>query len=648
MKYRFFPLLVVVLLSTMFLSSVQAQATCSQNGTNTQMDLLVPNMTNQTLNVYWKDFQCVEQLTDTIPPGGIFYQVTFDGHEWTFRDPSGAEVHSFTAQSGTPTVVIGNVPFNPQPVSSNCSSAGTNTAIDLTIINNTDDPALLYWIDFTCVELFYDVIRPRDQYIQPTFIGHDWLVRYPDGKVVEQVAVSQAQNTVIINPPPTSQPSQTNPTATPQTSQPVQNPTVAPQTSNTLPSGEDMLMTEQWLNNQIELAQMRPDGTNMVVLNQVGSSARFSPDGKQVVFYSEREGDEEIFIVDVDGSNLKQITDNTEHDFHPGFSPDGRQIVFSSMRDGNNEIYIMNSDGSNQQRITNSSEDDRGPQFSPDGTKIVFHKGSTGNYNLYLMNVDGSNVQALTNNSASNAIGRFSPDGRQIVFQSNRDGNYEIYVMNSDGSNQQRLTNNPLDDVQAFFSPDGRQILYTNYDPNNVTTTYIMNTDGSDLRILLDGLTTDWFSDPSASTGSQASTTNTVSPTSAPAVTSSQFTGPAVQFLWNTDSFYMYNPGETLKIVSIRFEELDSNGQSTGVFFEGSRWAGIYDSVQRNFCNEIEISGKTSYLNPGVCQGVNARIGPSPADPVIFWNNASIRVLWDGTEIGRCPVSAGSCTLNLP
>lgn len=663
MKYGFSSLLLVVLLFIASFSSLQAQASCSQSGTNAPIDLSVPNLTTQTLTVYWKDFTCVEVQTDTIAPGDVFYQQTYDGHEWVFRDPSGQIKHSFTTNSSEPTVVLSDTPFIPQPVTSSCSSAGTNIAIDLTIINNTDDPVLLYWIDFSCNEVFYAVVKGKDQFVQPTFTENDWVVRYMDGTVAEQVTVSPAKDTVIIDPPPTAQPTQaTQNNPTPQPTQVVQNnPTAVPQTGNTTPVMRDVILQLDGLN--YELALVNPDGTGTILFNEDADSGRFSPDGNQIVFYSDRDGDSEIFIMNADGSNLQQITNNTFGDVQPNFSPDGSQIVFASDRDGDFEIYIMNLDGSNPQRLTTLADDDRAPSISPDGTKIVFHHGPDGNRNIYIMNIDGTNMLPLTAASANNGYPRFSPDGSRIVFHSSRDANgsqeYDVYIMDADGRNQELLRGTlPKEQgeyVFPFFSPDGSTIVYTFYpvDTNLPTKIYTLILDSE--QFLADGVGADWFSDASAQTVSQQGTT-TVQPTAIPSnptsvpanTTSNQFSGPAVQFMWNTDSFYMFNPGETLKVASVRFEEVDSNGQSTGVFFEGSRWSTIFDSLQTNFCNEIEISGRSAYLNPGVCQGVNARIGPAPADPVIFWNNASIRVLWNNTQIGVCPVSAGSCTLNLP
>ena len=94
-------------------------------------------------------------------------------------------------------------------------------------------------------------------------------------------------------------------------------------------------------------------------------------------------------------SNLKaqEVINNS----HPSWSPDGKQIVFHSDRDGNQEIYLMNADGSNIRRLTNNPSIDRGPFWSPDGKKIGFHSDRTGDLDIYTMNVDGSNQTNLTN-----------------------------------------------------------------------------------------------------------------------------------------------------------------------------------------------------------------------------------------------------------
>ena len=187
----------------------QAQSTCSSSGTNQEMQLSVPNLTDQTLDVFWIDYSCVEQLVDTVAPAGVFYQTTYDGHEWVFRNSNGDVVNPFTASVSNPVVIIGSsAGFNPQPVNSNCSSAGTSQDATLTVINNTDDPALLFWIDYSCVEQLWGVVEAKNNWIQQTYVGHDWVVRYMDGRTIEQVTMT-TNDTVVIDPP------QVSATATP-------------------------------------------------------------------------------------------------------------------------------------------------------------------------------------------------------------------------------------------------------------------------------------------------------------------------------------------------------------------------------------------------------------------------------------------------
>ena len=206
----------------------------------------------------------------------------------------------------------------------------------------------------------------------------------------------------------------------------------------------------------------------------------------QIAFNSNRDGNDEVYVMNADGSNQHNLTNHSAGDYHPTWSPDGRSITFYSNRDGNDEIYVMANDGSHLRRLTNDDASDRAPAWSPTGMQIVFYSDRDGNWEIYVMDFDGANPQRLTNHSADDWLPTWSPDGTQILFCSARDGNLEIYVMNADGTDQRRLTNDSGYDAWPVWSPDETHIaFYSNRDGN--WDLYTMNADGSNVRSLTNG-----------------------------------------------------------------------------------------------------------------------------------------------------------------
>lgn len=169
-----------------------------------------------------------------------------------------------------------------------------------------------------------------------------------------------------------------------------------------------------------------------------------SPAGDKIVFTSTRSGDLELWTMDIDGSNQKQITFGLGYDGGAFFSPDGKKIVFRSSRPKspeeiaeytdllkqglvaptNMEIYVCNVDGSELKQVTNLGKANWAPFFHPSGNKIIFssnHHSQRGyDFQLYMINVDGSGLEQITSESIFNAFPMFSPDGKKLVFSSNR------------------------------------------------------------------------------------------------------------------------------------------------------------------------------------------------------------------------------------
>ncbi|MGB4845251.1 MAG: DUF5050 domain-containing protein [Ferruginibacter sp.] len=203
----------------------------------------------------------------------------------------------------------------------------------------------------------------------------------------------------------------------------------------------------------------------------------WSPDGKYILFYSNRDGNNEIYRMNADGSNQVNLSNHPSHDYLPDWSPDGKKIIFTSDRDDKNrEIYTMNIDGSNVQRLTNNELFEEVPVFSPDGKKVLFtrqlmEQGDTSlvsNGEVFIMDANGKNEKRLTQKKGYDSGAKFSPDGKRIAFYGpDENKNYEIFIMNADGSNMINLTEDPLEDYSPSWSPDGKWIAYTNGDSKN-------------------------------------------------------------------------------------------------------------------------------------------------------------------------------------
>jgi Tol biopolymer transport system component len=215
----------------------------------------------------------------------------------------------------------------------------------------------------------------------------------------------------------------------------------------------------------------------------------------KIAFVSDRDGNNEIYVMNADGSEQTRLTDNLGDDSAPSWSSDGTKIVFvRGVENDPGEIYVMNADGSEQTRLTNSPGFDSEPSWSPDGSKIAFMSDRDSiplsvppaGVEIYVMNADGSEQTRLTN-ARYNVSPEWSPDGNKIVFtsviastfQGNPIGLFEIFVMNADGSEQTQLTNTAFNG-DPTWSPDGTKIVFKG---DGIS---IMNADGSEQTMLTD------------------------------------------------------------------------------------------------------------------------------------------------------------------
>lgn len=174
------------------------------------------------------------------------------------------------------------------------------------------------------------------------------------------------------------------------------------------------------------------------------AEATISPDGKKIVFTSMRDGDLDIYVMNADGSNVRRLTTELGYDGGAFFSADGKQIVYRAyhpqtpaqierykrllaenvIEPGIFEIWVMNADGSDKRQVTNLGAASFAPFFFPDGKRIIFssnvHNPRGRDFDLYMINVDGTGLERITYNDTFDGFPMFSPDGKRLVFASNR------------------------------------------------------------------------------------------------------------------------------------------------------------------------------------------------------------------------------------
>lgn len=259
------------------------------------------------------------------------------------------------------------------------------------------------------------------------------------------------------------------------------------------------------------------------------AEAYFSFDDQQIIFQSTRApfACDQIFTMNVDGSNVKPVSTGKGKTTCAYFWADGERIIYASTHAGGDscppppsydrgyvwalypsyDIYTAKADGSDLQALTNTPGYDAEATLSPDGKRVVFTSMRDGDLDLYVMDIDGANVQRLTNAVGYDGGAFFSPDGKQIVYRAYhpqaaeeladyqsllkenliRPSKVELFVMNADGSNQRQITNNGAANFAPFFHPSGEKIIFcSNVNDNSPRRRnfelFLINPDGSGLE----------------------------------------------------------------------------------------------------------------------------------------------------------------------
>ncbi len=242
---------------------------------------------------------------------------------------------------------------------------------------------------------------------------------------------------------------------------------------------------------QEEVYVMAPDGSRQTRLTRAGDPSRL-PDGLKydagVIYAHGPDTSSELFIMRSDGTDVRAIRTTDGSKLEPNVSPDGTRIVFEVKRGDDYEIYVSDIDGANAVNVSRSRAADIDPVWSPDGALIAFASNRDGGGNIfeiYVMNADGANPVRLTRDGRYfNAEPSWSPEGDFIAYQSNRAGGFDIWVMTAAGEGARRVTpDQNADEFDPAWSLDGSQIAYTS-SRAGVADVYVINADGSGARNL--------------------------------------------------------------------------------------------------------------------------------------------------------------------
>jgi tol-pal system beta propeller repeat protein TolB len=227
------------------------------------------------------------------------------------------------------------------------------------------------------------------------------------------------------------------------------------------PDGKSVIYAAFREENVYELYEMNlADGDTNQLTNKLGvlNAPEISPDGGKIVFMRWTVASDKytLWYMDRNGENTNNIPQIIGWD--PSWSPDGKQILFASNRDGSNQLYVVNLNGKNLHRISNLPAIRGRSDWSPDGQLIATYSGGSWAHEVYLMDADGSNLHQLTPSGGNSQGPSFSPDGQWVAFTAyfdhpNDDHGCEIYVIRIDGTDLRRLTDNDYCDYQPRWGP---------------------------------------------------------------------------------------------------------------------------------------------------------------------------------------------------
>jgi Tol biopolymer transport system component len=236
----------------------------------------------------------------------------------------------------------------------------------------------------------------------------------------------------------------------------------------------------------VSLREAEPLTTGNQIIENFGISA----DGKAIVFDSNIEGNQQIFVIPAARGEPRRVTRDDADNFSPEFSPDGRQIVFHSTRNATRDIYVMNVDGSGEQRLTSDAEESYHPVFSPDGLSIVYGNGSRTLGLLHRAAIGAPWETVARPPGDSGFVPRWSPDGSRLALEvPNREGRTDIVIRQVADGRSRVLVTAGTGGIQyprwPEWSEDGQTIYFRDAGNEGTPGIYAIPVSGGTPRLLV-------------------------------------------------------------------------------------------------------------------------------------------------------------------
>jgi len=191
-------------------------------------------------------------------------------------------------------------------------------------------------------------------------------------------------------------------------------------------------------------------------------SPRFSPNGKKMAYTSYHRGNPNLYITDLSQHKAtRAISRRNGLNLAPAWAPDGKKMVITLSKDGNPDLYLINTKGKILRRLTKNAGINVSPSWSPDGRRLAFVSDRSGTPQVYIMNMRTRTVNRVTFQGQDNTEPSWSPKGDWLAYAGLKDGNYHIFIIRPDGGPPIKLTKGPGNHESPSWSPDGRQIAFS-------------------------------------------------------------------------------------------------------------------------------------------------------------------------------------------